>query len=227
MESKLVEYARAVVEDAVDVDADFFQKFRDAMSFRAIMQSQHPYIIGVAISDILKKRVFSRRSTFLFNSDDIVKSISVTGELCGYAFYAFSKVIALERDEFSDVVRDALLAASGSEAFNRDKASLNEEVAAAKRLLILLRVYEEYLAAVLFDYRDELIRRLVDEEGKIIVETFQRCATAKCLPGDSRQTLRQGYTRHSSRRRKRSIPHHTRSVPDCIALGRILICYRD
>lgn len=28
------------------------------MSFRAIMQSQHPYIIGVAISDILKKRVF-------------------------------------------------------------------------------------------------------------------------------------------------------------------------
>lgn len=65
MESKLVEYARAVVEDAVDVDADFFQKFRDAMSFRAIMQSQHPYIIGVAISDILKKRVFSRRSTFL------------------------------------------------------------------------------------------------------------------------------------------------------------------
>lgn len=169
MESKLVEYARAVVEDAVDVDADFFQKFRDAMSFRAIMQSQHPYIIGVAISDILKKRVFSRRSTFLFNSDDIVKSISVTGELCGYAFYAFSKVIALERDEFSDVVRDALLAASGSEAFNRDKASLNEEVAAAKRLLILLRVYEEYLAAVLFDYRDELIRRLVDEEGKIIV----------------------------------------------------------
>ena len=56
MESKLVEYARAVVEDAVDVDADFFQKFRDAMSFRAIMQSQHPYIIGVAISDILKKR---------------------------------------------------------------------------------------------------------------------------------------------------------------------------
>ena len=122
MESKLVEYARAVVEDAVDVDADFFQKFRDAMSFRAIMQSQHPYIIGVAISDILKKRVFSRRSTFLFNSDDIVKSISVTGELCGYAFYAFSKVIALERDEFSDVVRDALLAASGSEAFNRDKA---------------------------------------------------------------------------------------------------------
>lgn len=58
MESKLVEYARAVVEDAVDVDADFFQKFRDAMSFRAIMQSQHPYIIGVAISDILKKRVF-------------------------------------------------------------------------------------------------------------------------------------------------------------------------
>ena len=103
MESKLVEYARAVVEDAVDVDADFFQKFRDAMSFRAIMQSQHPYIIGVAISDILKKRVFSRRSTFLFNSDDIVKSISVTGELCGYAFYAFSKVIALERDEFSDV----------------------------------------------------------------------------------------------------------------------------
>lgn len=66
MESKLVEYARAVVEDAVDVDADFFQKFRDAMSFRAIMQSQHPYIIGVAISDILKKRVFSRRSTFLF-----------------------------------------------------------------------------------------------------------------------------------------------------------------
>lgn len=171
MESKLVEYARAVVEDAVDVDADFFQKFRDAMSFRAIMQSQHPYIIGVAISDILKKRVFSRRSTFLFNSDDIVKSISVTGELCGYAFYAFSKVIALERDEFSDVVRDALLAASGSEAFNRDKASLNEEVAAAKRLLILLRVYEEYLAAVLFDYRDELIRRLVDEEGKIIVES--------------------------------------------------------
>ena len=167
MESKLVEYARAVVEDAVDVDADFFQKFRDAMSFRAIMQSQHPYIIG----DILKKRVFSRRSTFLFNSDDIVKSISVTGELCGYAFYAFSKVIALERDEFSDVVRDALLAASGSEAFNRDKASLNEEVAAAKRLLILLRVYEEYLAAVLFDYRDELIRRLVDEEGKIIVES--------------------------------------------------------
>ena len=167
----MVEYARAVVEDAVDVDADFFQKFRDAMSFRAIMQSQHPYIIGVAISDILKKRVFSRRSTFLFNSDDIVKSISVTGELCGYAFYAFSKVIALERDEFSDVVRDALLAASGSEAFNRDKASLNEEVAAAKRLLILLRVYEEYLAAVLFDYRDELIRRLVDEEGKIIVES--------------------------------------------------------
>ena len=75
MESKLVEYARAVVEDAVDVDADFFQKFRDAMSFRAIMQSQHPYIIGVAISDILKKRVFSRRSTFLFNSDDIVKSL--------------------------------------------------------------------------------------------------------------------------------------------------------
>ena len=72
MESKLVEYARAVVEDAVDVDADFFQKFRDAMSFRAIMQSQHPYIIGVAISDILKKRVFSRRSTFLFNSDDIL-----------------------------------------------------------------------------------------------------------------------------------------------------------
>jgi len=68
-------------------------------------------------------------------------------------------------------VRDALLAASGSEAFNRDKASLNEEVAAAKRLLILLRVYEEYLAAVLFDYRDELIRRLVDEEGKIIVES--------------------------------------------------------
>lgn len=57
MESKLVEYARAVVEDAVDVDADF-SKFRDAMSFRAIMQSQHPYIIGVAISDILKKRVF-------------------------------------------------------------------------------------------------------------------------------------------------------------------------
>lgn len=40
-----------------------------------------------------------------------------------------------------------------------------------KRLLILLRVYEEYLAAVLFDYRDELIRRLVDEEGKIIVES--------------------------------------------------------
>ena len=31
MESKLVEYARAVVEDAVDVDADFFQKFRDAI----------------------------------------------------------------------------------------------------------------------------------------------------------------------------------------------------
>lgn len=27
MESKLVEYARAVVEDAVDVDADFFQKY--------------------------------------------------------------------------------------------------------------------------------------------------------------------------------------------------------
>ena len=38
-------------------------------------------------------------------------------------------------------------------------------------LIILLRVYEEYLAAVLFDYRDELIRRLVDEEGKIIVES--------------------------------------------------------
>lgn len=45
MESKLVEYARAVVEDAVDVDADFFQKFRDAMSFRAIMQSQHPLLL--------------------------------------------------------------------------------------------------------------------------------------------------------------------------------------
>lgn len=101
----------------------------------------------------------------------LLNQFLVTGELCGYAFYAFSKVIALERDEFSDVVRDALLAASGSEAFNRDKASLNEEVAAAKRLLILLRVYEEYLAAVLFDYRDELIRRLVDEEGKIIVES--------------------------------------------------------
>ena len=129
-------------------------------------------LLELLFLDILKKRVFSRRfKLFLFNSDDIVKSISVTGELCGYAFYAFSKVIALERDEFSDVVRDALLAASGSEAFNRDKASLNEEVAAAKRLLILLRVYEEYLAAVLFDYRDELIRRLVDEEGKIIVES--------------------------------------------------------
>lgn len=66
MESKLVEYARAVVEDAVDVDADFFQKFRDAMSFRAIMQSQHPYIIGVAISDILKKTVFFRDDQLFF-----------------------------------------------------------------------------------------------------------------------------------------------------------------
>lgn len=36
MESKLVEYARAVVEDAVDVDADFFQKFRDAMLFEQL-----------------------------------------------------------------------------------------------------------------------------------------------------------------------------------------------
>jgi len=66
MESKLVEYARAVVEDAVDVDADFFQKFRDAMSFRAIMQSQHPYIIGVAISDILKKTCFFETINFSF-----------------------------------------------------------------------------------------------------------------------------------------------------------------
>ena len=105
------------------------------MSFRAIMQSQHPYIIGVAISDILKKRVFSRRSTFLFNSDDIVKSISVTGELCGYAFYAFSKVIALERDEFSDAFLLGasqeestydLLGASGSEFENNDMGILGQ-----------------------------------------------------------------------------------------------------
>lgn len=156
MESKLVEYARAVVEDAVDVDADFskIQRCNVFSSNYAVTTSLYYWSCYFWH---FEKRVFSRRSTFLFNSDDIVKSISVTGELCGYAFYAFSKVIALERDEFSDVVRDALLAASGSEAFNRDKASLNEEVAAAKRLLILLRVYEEYLAAVLFDYRDELI----------------------------------------------------------------------
>ena len=96
MESKLVEYARAVVEDAVDVDADFFQKFRDAMSFRAIMQSQHPYIIGVAISDILKKRVFSRRSTFLFNSNYIDQTITVTVELNDYAYSAFSSGGAFE-----------------------------------------------------------------------------------------------------------------------------------
>ena len=40
-----------------------------------------------------------------------------------------------------------------------------------KRLLILLRVYEEYLAAVLFDYMDELIRRLVGKEREIVVES--------------------------------------------------------
>ena len=35
------------------------------MSFRAIMQSQHPYIIGVAISDILKN-VFFRDDQLFF-----------------------------------------------------------------------------------------------------------------------------------------------------------------
>lgn len=105
MESKLVEYARAVVEDAVDVDADFFQKFRDAMSFRAIMQSQHPYIIGVAISDILKKRVFSRRSTFLFNSDDIAFSkITMPGnqlytKLCNKYVANFTSLMRRENQQ--------------------------------------------------------------------------------------------------------------------------------
>ena len=170
MDSELLESAKKVVDGTVEVNASFLERFRKELSFPAIMHSHHPYIVGVAVSDILKRLVFSKRSLLLPNSDSIVRSISVNVEMCGYAFYAFSKVIALERDEFSDLVRDALLSVSGDDAFDRDCAPVNEEIAAAKRLLILLRAYEEYLAAYLLDYRDELIRRK-KKKKKIVVES--------------------------------------------------------